>query len=92
MQYTFSTDDYGIAKQIMAVLDRHGAVGLTGTPAPAPAPALDFPKLRDAVYKLAMQDNGKIKAIAEKYGIKNFKELPEDKYQAAYDEIMAALG
>lgn len=102
MKYTFETDNYETAQRIMGILGAAPvapapvAVPVAAPAAPVAAPAaqepqIDFTKLRDAVYKLAMKDNAKIKAIADKYGVKNFKDLPQDKWQEAYDAILAGL-
>ena len=69
------------------------------SPAPAPAPAptaepaasVDYPTLQKAVFTLAGKSREAAAAVAQSFGVKTFKDLPADKWAAAFAAVNAKL-
>lgn len=60
-------------------------------PLPGVAPGVDYPVLQAAVLKLAARDRDATLAIAQKFGVKTFKELSQDRWAEAYGAVTATL-
>lgn len=56
-----------------------------------PSESVEYPVLQKAVFTLASRSREKAAAVAASFGVKTFKELPEDKWFAALTAVNAAL-
>lgn len=67
------------------------------TPAPAaetstsPASSVDYPTLQKAVFALAGKSRESAAAVAASFGVKTFKELPQDKWGEALGAVQEKL-
>ncbi len=64
------------------------------SPAPAaepPAASVDYPTLQKAVFTLAGKSREAAAAVAQSFGVKTFKDLPADKWAAAFAAVNAKL-
>lgn len=60
-------------------------------PAPAAAPAVEYPVLQKAVFALAGKNREAAAAVVAGFGVKTFKELPQDKWAEALAAVNAKL-
>lgn len=56
-----------------------------------PAPSVDYPTLQKAVFTLAGKSREAAAAVAASFGVKTFKDLPADKWAAAFAAVTAKL-
>ena len=61
------------------------------TSSPAPAPAIEYTVLQKAVFTLAGKSREAAAAVAASFGVKTFKDLPADKWAAAFAAVNAKL-
>lgn len=63
---------------------------VAAAPSAGDAPAFEYATLQKAVNeRVAKLGKDKLLAVAAKHGAKTFKELPADKWQAAYEDVIA---
>lgn len=58
-------------------------------PAAQPASSVEYPVLQKAVFALAGKSREAAAAVAASFGVKTFKELPQDKWTAALAAVQA---
>lgn len=61
----------------------------TATSSDSPASTCDYPTLQKAVFTLAGKSREAAAAVAATFGVKTFKELPEDKWADALAAVQA---
>lgn len=58
----------------------------------APAEPFKYETLQKLVFKHLPAHGAKLLEVSQKHGAAKFKELPADKWQAAYDDLVALYG
>lgn len=58
---------------------------------PAPASSVDYPTLQKAVFALAGKSRESAAAVAQSFGVKTFKELPEARWTEALAAVKTAM-
>lgn len=60
-------------------------------PAASPASSVDYPTLQKAVFALAGKSREAAAAVVQSFGVKTFKELPQDKWAEALGAVTEKL-
>jgi hypothetical protein len=68
-----------------------GAQAPAAVEPPAPVVAIDYPQLQKAVFALAGKDKAAAVAIAQRFGVKTFKDLAQDKWGDAFAAVQEKL-
>ena len=55
------------------------------------APEIDYPTLQKAVFTLAGKSREAAKAVAEQFGVENFKSMPKEMWAKAHDAVQAKI-
>ena len=55
------------------------------------APEIDYPTLQKAVFTLAGKSRDAAKAVAEQFGVENFKSMPKEMWAKAHDAVQAKI-
>lgn len=55
------------------------------------APEIDYPTLQKAVFTLAGKSREAAKAVAEQFGVENFKSMPKEMWADAYAAVNAKI-
>lgn len=55
------------------------------------APEIDYPTLQKAVFTLAGKSREAAKAVAEQFGVENFKSMPKEMWTDAYTAVNAKI-
>lgn len=67
------------------------AVSAPAAPAASPASSVEYPVLQKAVFALAGKSREAAAAVVASYGVKTFKELPQDKWGEALGVVQEKL-
>ena len=79
------------AAPVLEVVPAPATATPEAVPLPGVAPGIEYAALQAAVLKLAARDRDATLAIAQKFGVKTFKELSQDRWGEAYGVVTATL-
>lgn len=78
-------------KPVATAVSQPDATAASTDSSPNVSESVDYPTLQKAVFALAGKSREAAGAVAASFGVKTFKELPEDKWGAALVAVNAAL-